>query len=130
MNRVVWKKCGIGDMLINGKPRQACTALIQPILEASGSRVMTLAPFSKFPLVRDLFVNRIPSLRISKKSMLGSMRKILLLWLWSANRTKSSRSFLCSFYLYDMRLLLRGLSAGQCFLPFYGAGPYIAGPSF
>jgi succinate dehydrogenase / fumarate reductase, iron-sulfur subunit len=50
--------CGSCSMLINGKPRQACTALVQPILDASGSQVITLAPFSKFPLVRDLHVNR------------------------------------------------------------------------
>ncbi len=60
--------CGSCSMLINGKPRQACTALIQPILEASGSRVMTLAPFSKFPLVRDLFVNR--------NSMFENLKKV------------------------------------------------------
>lgn len=50
--------CGSCSMLINGKPRQACTALIAPILEETKSRVITLAPLSKFPLVRDLCVNR------------------------------------------------------------------------
>jgi succinate dehydrogenase / fumarate reductase iron-sulfur subunit len=45
-------------MLINGKPRQACTALIDPLIKQSGSRTITLAPFSKFPLVRDLIVDR------------------------------------------------------------------------
>ncbi len=50
--------CGSCSMLINGKPRQACTALIEPILKASGSNVLTLAPLSKFPVVRDLYVNR------------------------------------------------------------------------
>jgi len=50
--------CGSCSMLINGKPRQACTAVIEPILEKSGSSTITLAPLSKFPLVRDLFVDR------------------------------------------------------------------------
>lgn len=61
---VVWEQgcleevCGSCSMIINGKPRQACTALIGRIIEQTGSNVITLAPFTKFPLVRDLIVNR------------------------------------------------------------------------
>jgi succinate dehydrogenase / fumarate reductase iron-sulfur subunit len=61
---VVWEQgcleevCGSCSMLINGRPRQACTALIDPIIEQTGKNVIDLAPFSKFPLVRDLIVNR------------------------------------------------------------------------
>lgn len=61
---VVWEQgcleevCGSCSMLINGKPRQACTALIEPILKETGMDIITLAPFSKFPLVRDLIVDR------------------------------------------------------------------------
>ncbi|HRD55474.1 MAG TPA: succinate dehydrogenase iron-sulfur subunit [Parachlamydiaceae bacterium] len=61
---VVWEQgcleevCGSCSMLINGYPRQACTALILPIIEKTKSRIVTLAPFSKFPLVRDLIVDR------------------------------------------------------------------------
>lgn len=61
---VVWEQgcleevCGSCSMLINGKPRQACTALVHRIIEDTGSNVITLAPFSKFPLVRDLIVDR------------------------------------------------------------------------
>jgi len=61
---VVWEQgcleevCGSCSMLINGYPRQACTALIQPIINKTGNRTITLAPFSKFPLVRDLIVDR------------------------------------------------------------------------
>lgn len=50
--------CGSCSMLINGRPRQGCTALIEPLLKASGSNTITLAPMSKFPLVKDLVVNR------------------------------------------------------------------------
>lgn len=50
--------CGSCSMLINGRPRQACTAIIHTIIEKTGSSVITLAPFTKFPLVRDLVVNR------------------------------------------------------------------------
>ncbi len=61
---VVWEQgcleevCGSCSMLINGYPRQACTALISRIIEETGSDVITLAPFTKFPLVRDLIVDR------------------------------------------------------------------------
>lgn len=50
--------CGSCSMLVNGKPRQACTALIHKIIEESGSDTITLAPFTKFPLVRDLVTDR------------------------------------------------------------------------
>ncbi len=65
---VVWESgcleevCGSCSMLINGKPRQACTALIENLLkETSGNEIaneITLAPFTKFPLIRDLIVDR------------------------------------------------------------------------
>lgn len=50
--------CGSCTMLINGRPRQGCTALIQPILDATGSRTISIAPMTKFPLIKDLIVNR------------------------------------------------------------------------
>lgn len=59
---VVWEDgcleevCGSCSMLINGKPRQACTALIKDLLNKKNT--VSLAPFTKFPLVRDLIVDR------------------------------------------------------------------------
>jgi len=50
--------CGSCSMLVNGRPRQACTALIESYLIDTGSNVITLAPFTKFPLIRDLVVDR------------------------------------------------------------------------
>lgn len=50
--------CGSCSMLVNGKPRQACTAIIERIIKETGSNTITLAPFSKFPLMRDLVVDR------------------------------------------------------------------------
>lgn len=50
--------CGSCSMLINGRPRQGCTALIEPLLEQTGSNTVALAPFTKFPLIKDLVVNR------------------------------------------------------------------------
>lgn len=61
---VVWEQgcleevCGSCSMLINAVPRQACTALIDNLIQASGSSIVTLAPMTKFSLVRDLVVRR------------------------------------------------------------------------
>lgn len=61
---VVWEQgcleevCGSCSMLINGRPRQGCTALIQDIIKATSSSTITIAPMSKFPLIRDLVIDR------------------------------------------------------------------------
>ncbi|MBM3192226.1 MAG: succinate dehydrogenase iron-sulfur subunit [Chlamydiae bacterium] len=61
---VVWEQgcleevCGSCSMLINGKPKQACSAIIEPLLQQTASRTITLAPFTKYPLIRDLVVDR------------------------------------------------------------------------
>ncbi len=50
--------CGICTMVINGRVRQACSALIDDLILDTGSNVITLQPMSKFPNVRDLKVDR------------------------------------------------------------------------
>jgi succinate dehydrogenase / fumarate reductase iron-sulfur subunit len=50
--------CGICTMVINGRVRQSCSALIDDLLLAAGNNVITLEPMSKFPNVRDLKVDR------------------------------------------------------------------------
>lgn len=51
--------CGSCSMLVNGYPRQGCTALIENLLLSKGSiPFISLAPLSKFPLIRDLVVDR------------------------------------------------------------------------
>jgi succinate dehydrogenase / fumarate reductase iron-sulfur subunit len=51
--------CGSCTMRINGKVRQSCSALIDRVAPLSGSvRKLHLAPMSKFPVVRDLMVDR------------------------------------------------------------------------
>ncbi len=45
--------CGICTMVINGRVRQACSALVDSL-----SQPITLEPMTKFPLVRDLVVDR------------------------------------------------------------------------
>lgn len=49
--------CGSCTMLVNGRVRQACTALVDRLL-ADGRDEITLEPMSKFPVVRDLQVSR------------------------------------------------------------------------
>ena len=71
---VVWEQgcleevCGSCSMLINGRPRQACTALVDVILTKTNSDTITLAPFTKFPLVRDLIVDRTSMFENLKKA--------------------------------------------------------------
>lgn len=56
---VVWEcacleeVCGACSMVINGRARQACSALIDEL-----EQPITLEPLSKFPVVRDLVVDR------------------------------------------------------------------------
>src|ERR1700738_206050 len=45
--------CGSCAMLINGRARMACSALLAPL-----DQPIKLEPFSKFPVVRDLAVDR------------------------------------------------------------------------
>ncbi len=56
---VVWEcncmeeVCGACSMLINGVPRQSCAALIDDLAQP-----IVLEPLSKFPVVRDLLIDR------------------------------------------------------------------------
>jgi len=45
--------CGACSMVINGVPRQACSALVDSLKSP-----ITLKPLSKFPVIRDLVVDR------------------------------------------------------------------------
>jgi len=57
---VVWEcncleeVCGACTMVINGTPRQSCSALIDKLPDS----VITLEPLGKFPVIRDLMVDR------------------------------------------------------------------------
>ncbi|MBX3382575.1 MAG: succinate dehydrogenase iron-sulfur subunit [Phycisphaeraceae bacterium] len=60
---VVWDSgcleevCGACTMVINGKVRQSCSCLIDDHAPREGD-VITLEPMSKFPIIRDLWVDR------------------------------------------------------------------------
>jgi succinate dehydrogenase / fumarate reductase iron-sulfur subunit len=59
VNPVVWEYncmeevCGACAMVINGKPRQACSALVDEL-----EQPVVLEPLGKFPVIRDLLVDR------------------------------------------------------------------------
>jgi succinate dehydrogenase / fumarate reductase iron-sulfur subunit len=48
--------CGACTMVINGKVRQSCSCLVDKL--GTPGEPITLEPMTKFPLVRDLFVDR------------------------------------------------------------------------
>jgi succinate dehydrogenase / fumarate reductase, iron-sulfur subunit len=60
---VVWDSgcleevCGACTMVINGRVRQSCSCLIDDYAPREGD-IMTLEPMGKFPVVRDLWVDR------------------------------------------------------------------------
>ncbi|MEM8681081.1 MAG: 2Fe-2S iron-sulfur cluster-binding protein, partial [Planctomycetota bacterium] len=49
--------CGACTMTINGRVRQACSAIVAKLLEEKPGEI-ELRPMSKFPVVRDLCVDR------------------------------------------------------------------------
>ncbi len=55
--------CGACTMRVNGRPRQSCTALIDQLPEGP----ITLEPLTKFPVVRDLVVDRKPMFEALKQ---------------------------------------------------------------
>ncbi len=63
------KKCGACAMVINGKPRLACDAVLGEIAK---NGVVRLEPLKKFPVVSDLIVDR---------SVMMSNLKTLHIWL-------------------------------------------------
>jgi len=60
---VVWEcncleeVCGACTMLVNGRVRQSCSAMVDRLLEERPG-VIELRPMSKFPVIRDLAVDR------------------------------------------------------------------------
>lgn len=59
--------CGACSMLINGRVRQACSALIDPLLAESAEEI-EMKPMTKFAVVRDLLVDR--------RRMFQSLKKV------------------------------------------------------
>lgn len=62
------KKCGACAMLVNGKPQLACDTFLKDYIK---KRKISIAPLSKFPVIRDLIVDR---------SMIYENLKLLEAW--------------------------------------------------
>src|SRR5688500_129588 len=58
--------CGACTMVINGRVRQACSALVDKLL-ADNPNEIELQPVTKFPVVRDLLVDRSRMFRALQK---------------------------------------------------------------
>ena len=58
--------CGACTMVVNGRTRQACTALVDQLLE-DNSKEIELQPMTKFPVLRDLMVDRSRMFRALQK---------------------------------------------------------------
>ena len=69
---VVWDSgcleevCGACTMVINGRVRQSCSALIDELLAEKPDGI-TLEPMTKYPVIRDLFVDRARMFETLKK---------------------------------------------------------------
>ena len=54
--------CGACTMVINGRTRQACSALVDQLLAEEPTEI-ELRPMTKFPVIRDLYVDRLRMFR-------------------------------------------------------------------
>ena len=59
--------CGACTMLVNSRVRQACSALIDEILDTGPGQPVVLEPMTKFPVIRDLWVDRQRMFEVLKK---------------------------------------------------------------
>jgi succinate dehydrogenase / fumarate reductase iron-sulfur subunit len=109
--------CGSCAMLVNGQAALACAARLDAL--ASGRRVVELAPLGKFPVIRDLVVDR---------SRLAKDRALSEVWLEAAE----SEPRPLSSELHRTRLALGAcLDCGCCLeaCPEYGPHTDWVGPS-
>lgn len=111
--------CGACSMRINGRPRQACSTLIDNLKQP-----IRLEPLSKFPVVRDLMVDR--------SRMFGDLKKVRA-WIeidgaWDIHQgaPRTSPEAWRDNYLYS-----RCMSCGCCMeaCPQYGAPQSFVGPA-
>ncbi|MCS7165114.1 MAG: succinate dehydrogenase iron-sulfur subunit [Candidatus Calescibacterium sp.] len=103
--------CGSCTMVINGVPQQACSALVDKLAQP-----IIIEPLSKFPVVRDLVVNR--------KKMFETLKKIRA-WIDIEGTHDLGPGPKYSPQLQQVRYLLsRCMTCGACLeaCPQYGDG--------
>lgn len=89
------RKCGACAMLINGLPRLACSTFLNMLK----SSTVTLEPLSKFPLVRDLIVDRSFLFENLKKLNLWLESEAYMIEFTHEPRYQSARCLMCGCYL-------------------------------
>lgn len=104
--------CGICTMVIDGRVRQSCSALIDDLLLESRGDTITLQPMSKFPNVRDLKVDR---------SRMFDHLKQVHAWIeldgsydlgpGPAHIERNCSGALCLLTMHDLRMLSRSMPA-------------------
>lgn len=98
-NRIAWEcgcmeaKCGTCAMRVNGNPGLACRFFLKDVAE---SGVILLEPLSKFPLVKDLVVDRS-----------GMFQMLLEMKVWMEEKSTTS-------YGWDRSLQYRASQCLQC----------------
>lgn len=111
--------CGACAMLINGRPRPACSTLVESLVEP-----VALEPLSKFPVIRDLVVDR--------TALFESLQRVRA-WIeidgvWDAHHgaPRISPQAWSEDYVYS-----RCMSCGCCLeaCPQYGPGSDFLGPA-
>ena len=111
--------CGACSMVINGRPRQACSTLVDSL-----EQPIRLEPLSKFPIIRDLMVDR--------SRMFSDLKKVRA-WIeidgaWDTHRgaPRLSPEAWKDNYLYS-----RCMSCGCCMeaCPQYGESQAFVGPA-
>ena len=85
------RKCGACAMLINGLPRLACSTFLNMLK----SSTVTLEPLSKFPLVRDLIVDRSFLFENLKKLNLWLESEAYMIEFTHEPRYQSARCLMC-----------------------------------
>lgn len=109
VNPIVWEQgcleevCGSCTMLVNGYPRQGCSTLIAQVLQEHP--FVTLAPLTKFPLVRDLMVDR---------SRMFENLKVIQGWVESHSQAEDSGPAVSQEQQELMYSLSRCMTCGCC----------------
>ena len=103
--------CGACTMVINGRARQACSALVDRLLE-DNSEEIELRPMQKFPVIRDLVVDRRRLFRaLGKTALLDSGRRLLRSGPRPASVASAAARALSAQRVHELRLLFGCLPA-------------------
>ncbi len=128
-NAVVWESncleevCGACTMLVNGKVRQGCSALVDKLVQP-----ITLEPLTSFPVVRDLIVDRSRVFEAFKKVRAWvPIDGTYDLGPGPEDERGRQAALVCAFNLYGLHSLHGSLSELQRRLSFHRTGSHQPG---